>query len=275
MWNVVQNTRTTKLTCGLVFLILVSQIITTCQPQIIPPKLIKESYVSVYPPAAYAEQVEGTVLLLVHIDQNGMVTNAYVRKSSGHAILDSSAMALAKTSHFSPGLIGGTPEEIWMTWPIVYRFTSLAMNVEQWQRQAFIYQRKIEKNPQDAFVEINLFSHYVRMANYQTENRDLTINSILLEVITPEIRHEWKAYKDIWPLPFILFWDYLNKYPHSAYSSLTQDYLLESTQKEIEFLQSESKGSAELDDQTRNDLILKIERLNKSARIIQLSKMVP
>jgi len=263
----------TKLTCGSVFLILLSQVFHACQTKIIPPKLIKESYVSVYPPAAYAEQVEGTVLLLVHINEDGKVTDVYIRKSSGYPVLDSSAIALAKTSQFSPGLIGGVPEEILMTWPIVYRFTSLTMDVERWQRQAFLYQRRIEKNPDDAFVEINLFSHYVRMANYQSEKRDLTINSVLLDVVAPEIRDDWKAYEDVWPLPFILFWDYLHKYPQSNYTLLTRDYLLESAQTEIEYLKSGSKGFAALDDQIKNDLILKIENLYRSAKIIQLSNM--
>lgn len=273
MRNTIIKKPLVKLTCGFVFLILLSQVFRACQTAIIPPKLIKESYISVYPPAAYTEQVEGTVLLLVHIDQNGMVTDAYIRKSSGYPVLDSSAIALAKTSHFSPGLIGGTPQEVWMTWPIVYRFTSLTMDVERWQHQVFIYQRNIAKNPDDAFTEINLFSHYVRMANYQSEKRDLTINAVLLDVVAPEIRNSWKVYEEVWPLPFILFWDYLHKYPQSNYTSLTRDYLMESTQTEIEYLKSGSRGSATLDDQMKNEIILKIEKLYQSAKVIQLSNI--
>jgi protein TonB len=63
----------------------------------------------VYPPAARAQRIEGTVLLLVTVDSAGRVTDASISQSSGHAILDRAALAAVRAWRFEPARQGGAP----------------------------------------------------------------------------------------------------------------------------------------------------------------------
>ena len=55
-----------------------------------------------YPIAARKLGEEGTVGLLLRIDENGVVQSVVIEKSSGHQKLDEAAVKSAKAAHFHP-----------------------------------------------------------------------------------------------------------------------------------------------------------------------------
>lgn len=75
----------------------------------------------VYPPEAKANQEEGTTTLAILVGKDGMVHDARVTKSSGHARLDAAALTALKTCHYSVATVDGQPVEIWS--PIAYVWT--------------------------------------------------------------------------------------------------------------------------------------------------------
>ena len=60
-----------------------------------------------YPPRAYQQGVEGTVILIVDVDANGNVTNVSVEKSSRNRDLDRAAMDAARKWRFNPSIKNG------------------------------------------------------------------------------------------------------------------------------------------------------------------------
>ncbi|MBA2238872.1 MAG: energy transducer TonB, partial [Lysobacter sp.] len=62
-----------------------------------------------YPPAAYRQGAEGTVVLVIDVDANGNVTNVSVEKSSRNRDLDRAAMDAARKWRFSPSRVNGRP----------------------------------------------------------------------------------------------------------------------------------------------------------------------
>ncbi len=60
-----------------------------------------------YPPAAYREGVEGTVVLVIDVDPNGNVTNVSVERSSRNRDLDRAAMDAARRWRFNPSVVNG------------------------------------------------------------------------------------------------------------------------------------------------------------------------
>lgn len=73
-----------------------------------------------YPPAARAVRASGAVSVQVLIDEDGNVARASA--VSGHPLLKAAAEQAARSSKFSPTLIGGQPVKV--TGVIVYNFSA-------------------------------------------------------------------------------------------------------------------------------------------------------
>ena len=73
-----------------------------------------------YPSDAWDEQVGGTVVLKLLISPAGSVDTAYVYESSGHASLDSAAVADSRLLRYDPAEQDGEPIEVWAKLPVIY-----------------------------------------------------------------------------------------------------------------------------------------------------------
>lgn len=73
-----------------------------------------------YPSEAWRERVGGETRLRIHIDRQGRVDSAYVVDSSGHAALDSAALAGARKLRYRPARQGDRPVAVWAVLPVRY-----------------------------------------------------------------------------------------------------------------------------------------------------------
>jgi protein TonB len=73
-----------------------------------------------YPPIARAAHASGTVTVQVLIDENGNVISA--RATSGHPLLQASAVSAARASKFSPTKMSGQPVKV--NGVIIYNFVA-------------------------------------------------------------------------------------------------------------------------------------------------------
>ena len=73
-----------------------------------------------YPRTAKRRGYEGTVVLNVFVDNTGMVRDLNIAKSSGHKILDKTAMSSVKVWLFEPGKRGDERIEMWVKVPIKF-----------------------------------------------------------------------------------------------------------------------------------------------------------
>lgn len=60
-----------------------------------------------YPPRAYQQGAQGTVILIIDVDAEGNVTNVTVEKSSRNRDLDRAAMDAARKWRFNPSIVNG------------------------------------------------------------------------------------------------------------------------------------------------------------------------
>ena len=56
-----------------------------------------------YPPQAVAQGLEGDVILLLTLSENGQLISASIARSSGHALLDQAALDAARHIGALPG----------------------------------------------------------------------------------------------------------------------------------------------------------------------------
>lgn len=82
--------------------------------------LYKENAPPVYPEIARLRGYEGIVLVFAEILPDGRVGKIKIRKSSGYAILDQSAVQAVKPWRFEPAKKSGNPFAAWVELPIKF-----------------------------------------------------------------------------------------------------------------------------------------------------------
>ena len=87
-----------------------------------PVPLFDESPVE-YPLAMWEQEVEGSAVVRVLVNEEGGVDSATVAESSGHLALDSAAVAGALAMEFAPARRNGRPIKAWATVPIDFHMT--------------------------------------------------------------------------------------------------------------------------------------------------------
>lgn len=83
--------------------------------------LYKKNPPPYYPNIARKRNAQGTVVILALVNENGKVEEARVETSSGHALLDNSAIAAVKSWEFEPGRRGGIPVKSYVKLPITFQ----------------------------------------------------------------------------------------------------------------------------------------------------------
>lgn len=232
-----------------IFLLLSCSIREQTTPDYVPPRIILDSNVTIYPPEALAEKLEGTVVLLVYVERNGYIGSAGISRSSGHAILDSAALQFARTVRFTPGQIRGRPQDLWMTWPIVFRLSSapiFSINLIEWQQNVVEFQITATEGNllKRITAQDNLLAQYVSISKTIVDNRSIIPNRTILDVVDPQVRDMWVEYEEVWPLEFILFQDYINRFPASWHVNRAENHLIDYISQEIAYLgQASMAGS--------------------------------
>ena len=76
-----------------------------------------------YPPELYEQGVEGTVILRLFVDSTGAVIadSTRIKEPSGHAALDSAALAAVPSLRFAPALRDGIPVSTVFEQPIIFQ----------------------------------------------------------------------------------------------------------------------------------------------------------
>jgi TonB family protein len=80
--------------------------------------LYKTNPAPLYPAAARRRGAQGTVVLSVHVDAQGRVSNLWLFRSSGHRSLDNAAIAAVKDWIFEPGMQNGRNIAMWVKVPV-------------------------------------------------------------------------------------------------------------------------------------------------------------
>jgi protein TonB len=97
------------------------------QPDVAPVMLNKELPFR-YPPALFAQKVQGNVTLRIFIDRYGQVVSesTHVAETSGFSALDSAAVKGSHELKFTPAMTQGQPVPVSILLPIFFRYPGAA-----------------------------------------------------------------------------------------------------------------------------------------------------
>jgi TonB family protein len=95
-------------------------------PYDVPPKLENPSEIQrllerVYPAQLRDAGIEGTVILWIFVDGQGVVQKTEVKESSGYEVMDEAALSTAEKMRFSPAMNRDKATPVWLAQPITLR----------------------------------------------------------------------------------------------------------------------------------------------------------
>jgi protein TonB len=90
-------------------------------PRLTNPAEFERALERAYPASLRDAGVGGTVVLLVHIDEEGQLTEARLGQSSGYGRLDEAALGLVEVMRFTPALNRDRHVAVWVSLPIAFR----------------------------------------------------------------------------------------------------------------------------------------------------------
>jgi periplasmic protein TonB len=73
-----------------------------------------------WPPRLRDMRIEGRVVLMLFIDEDGRILRRRVAESSGHCEFDLAALEVSRVMRFSPAVARGEPTRVWVSMPIAF-----------------------------------------------------------------------------------------------------------------------------------------------------------
>lgn len=210
-----------------------------------PPKLI-EKPIFVYPRYAQENNISGEVHLLILVDKTGEVDSVLLDKSSGHKILDESAISFVKKFKFIPAEKNGNPIKFYIGHTIDYSLVEINKSAQKYIKQI----KKLQKNLKNALPEerIEIQKEIIAIHNnFIKSNTDyLNYNQYIKELVKKDTYNRWNQIVNDWPLHFIVFHDFQESYPNSELNITARDYMFEYMKKDIDYVESTVNINPEL-----------------------------
>lgn len=199
----------------LVLNIACSGVKTYDDPNYTPPTISYQPRI-IYPTIAEENNWTGKSTILLKISERGNVISTTLLTSSRYDLLDKTADDFCKNLNFNPALYNNNPISTYFKMEIEFNFSTTGYNVEEYIKEVLSLYKKNELKTdadmsilQSEILELhNSFIVHTRETHY--------INQYINLVIQPKIVLEWQNSWDVWPLLFLLYHDFLDRYPNYA-----------------------------------------------------------
>jgi len=171
-----------------------------------------------YPLSAQLDKIEGEVVVGVFVDTAGKPEQVQVLESSGHAVLDTAAYRFSRTLDFDPAIVDNKPISSWTKLVLRYKLTQVPFERNKWLQDVQSYQHSIEKTADSVEKrrhQQKLYMRYVGLSAYVERYDDLEINELIQFAVTRYIWKRWADFSDVVVAPFIVFDDFIYRYPES------------------------------------------------------------
>lgn len=174
---------------------------------------VKDLPVLIYPKLAQQNNYFGNTTVEVFISKTGSVMDARVIRSSGYSVLDNAAKEYCEKVIFSPAMAGGTPINSRSVLKVKFDLSNQDTFEKAYVSTIMKLYAKIEQAPEMERSGIQkeiLMKHKEFLGNLQEETH---CNSIMLKILTPEITEQWESYMKYCALTFLIYHDFLTRYP--------------------------------------------------------------
>lgn len=171
------------------------------QPRLIFPKTARDNYF-------YGDSKIG-----LYIDKLGQVVEVKVISSSGYDILDKAALEFCKNVIFNPAIKNGEEISSTVMWTIKFNYDDRQNEVDSFAKNVKYYYRLMIDNPdKEQYYQLQILEIHKDFLNEINDGE--LINDYVSLVVKSEIRKQWEDKWGGWAHSFLLFHDYLVRFPN-------------------------------------------------------------
>ena len=210
-----------------------------------------------YPREAEQQGIGGSVELLLLVTEKGEVSITRVQQSSGYSILDEAAVEYAKKLRFDPARKNGTPVNIWLSWMVNYETLAGYFIPKLYVGRVLEYialAAQFTGDEKEHILQEMLYAHEDYVAHL-LEHPHLNYNNEIEEFLKPEVYERWSELWEEWPLGFVVYHDFIERYPKSAHYSYATGQLLDAIKRDIKRIEEASRYDEQL--RAKKDTVLK------------------
>ncbi len=221
-----------------------------------PPRLLVDIKPE-YPKEALEQGLEGKVLLYLFLSEAGEVKSVRVSKSSGYKILDSAAVEYGKKLRFSPAMRHGKPLSVILTWEVEYDALTAFFQPKEYVAKIQDYYNLAKQAKGEKLNDIleKILLEHEEYVDFSRKHPLRNYNEFLKKFILPEVYEQWKIFWDDWPLRFVVYHDFIIRFPSSGKTSIAKEKLIELLKEDIERIKFTAKSVSTIDE--KKDLFLK------------------
>ncbi len=147
---------------------------------------------------------------------------------------------------------------MWLTWPLVFNFEAIAENTEKWREK--VREKQDDAARGLASAQYELLVYYRGMARKMVNERLTLLNETTLSVCLPAVKNQWENYTWDSPLSFVLFQDFIQRYPESEHRKIAEDYLIDYLTFEITYLRNTPMADGSRTSQKKQELLKSLEQ---------------
>ena len=210
-----------------------------------------------YPKTAQENSFTGNSKLLFQINKTGTVDKVNVVRSSGSELLDNAAVEYCKNLLFYPATRNGEPTPSVMSIEIKFHISNQDMDAfnyvqnVNWLYKKLLFAGQSERN----MIEKEILE---RHNQFIVAMRDgINFNKYVAQVILPSVLAEWKRDWNAWPLSFLLYHDFIQRFPDYDSIASVKNLLHNAVKYDMEYINNtptyDSKSTGE-----KEDILMKI-----------------
>ncbi len=203
------------------------------------PPSIKNQPKLIFPISAQAKGIYGVTKVLISVSDEGTVKDAKVIDSSGYEDLDAAALSYCKQLLFSPAKKGNDAIPSFVKLKVNFDYKNNAGNFDSYVRSVLsLYDRINSASDQEKRTQLQkkLFNKHIDFIREM--NGEIRFNYYAKQVIQKELLPEWGNIWNSYPLTFLLFHDFIQRYPDCRFMSEVKSKLSDAVKSDIYFIEN-------------------------------------
>ena len=198
-----------------------------------PPRLLYEIEPD-YPRIARIAGLEGNVVVNCLVSGMGTIEETEVIQSSGHSSLDAAAQTFARRLEFEPARQGNDTVDVWLSFEVNFELDSRRISPNVYLSRIMELREGLAScavSARDSLLHELLVVH--RDFVVSTLRSAWNYNAVLGQILHPAVKDPWIELWDVRPLHFLVFHDYIVRFPESPEASDAEISLLYHLQRDI------------------------------------------
>lgn len=226
----------------------------------------------IYPAEAEGKNYVGVAEVYITLSETGTIEKVTLLKSSGYEVLNNAALDYCKQLVFEPAKKNGEPVGCNVIQKVNFNLLDESFSFEGYVRQMkklYRLEKNAEGNEKNS-IRNEILRKYDQLI-YRLSNV-VNFNSAMERVILPETSSNWKHSWDNYPLTFLLYHDFIQRYPNYRDLEIAKKYLKDALESDLQFIQR-TKLTDAAEEEAKAKLVSEImEFIEKNYPDIQIEK---